>query len=659
MPRGGRRPGAGAKRGPKRPQKSAAEIADRRRLVRQLHYMRRKPAEIVATIQREAPSLLSDLRRPYEAIIQDIAAIREEDAEAFQNESGLLAVTAYSERQTYLMTAVISASESLQGSDKVRAMKLAGEFSRDVARAQGVPTDEPAFHLDLSQLSPSQEGQDKLQELSRGTVAPIVFATDLYYCGLSLGKFPLQRQVLDEFFSPQNDYNELICVCGMRSGKGVLASIISWYQAYLLLQLDDPQAHFGLAPGQGIRIINVATSEDQARRNVFQHIVDRYETGGPWFRQPGIVLGEPRALEIRLAKHITIVCGHSHATSKLGGTYVLAVLDELARMKDTGGKDNAHEVYTKMRAATRTFGPLGRVVVISSPEWEGDEAMQLLELAGEVDEEGRRLYPRTLPIHLPTWEANLSISREMLADDERKNPTAFWRDFGADPPTALEAYYPDPERWVRQANPERRHPCDDQGRLVDSFSPCCAGRRFVHVNLALNRDACGFAMAHKPVPGCPYYETRDGAPNPRAKKVVLDLCGRFLPSPSREIDFESIRQVIRDLQDRGFNIKAGKVTLDGWQSVDFQQTLRKEGFRCQTLSVDRDLAPHDTLQELINTDQLSFYEHPVLFREARQLQLRKGTKVDHPPNGSKDMIDAVAGAVFQACKKGGHTGFVG
>jgi hypothetical protein len=140
---------------------------------------------------------------------------------------------------------------------------------------------------------------------------------------------------------------------------------------------------------------------------------------------------------------------------------------------------------------------------------------------------------------------------------------------------------------------------------------------------------------------------------------VLDFCGRFVPGRSGEIDFESVRQLIRNLQDRGFNIKGGAITLDGWQSVDFQQTMRKEGFHCETLSVDRDLAPHDTLQELINTDQLSFYKHPLLFREARQLQLRKGTKVDHPPNGSKDMVDAGAGAVFRAYKKGGHIEFIG
>lgn len=658
MPRGGRRPGTGAKKGSRRTQKSAEQVAERRHLVGTLHYMGQKPREILSAIERETPALLEGLRRPHETILRDIALIRQEDIDNLQANRGLPAVGTYIATQYGIMTRARRASEHLQGPAQVRAFQLESLCADKIVRALGVPTDRPVS-LDALPTADSPTGRGDIEPPFQGIVDAVTFATHPYFCGLSLDKFPPQRDVLEDFFSPHREYDELVCVCGMRSGKGVLSSIITWYEAYLLLQLDDPQSFFGLAPGQEIRIINMATSEDQARRNVFRHILDRYETGGPWFRQPGIVLGEPKALEIRLDKNVTIHCGHSHATSKLGGTYVLAVLDELARMKDTAGRDNAHEVYTKMRAATRTFGSRGHLVVISSPEWDGDQAMQLLELANAVDENGNRLNPRMLPVHLPTWEANLGITREMLADDERRNPLAFQRDFGARPPTAVEAYYPDPERWVRQADPDRHHPFDKEGRLADWFSPCCDSRRFVHVDLALKRDACGFGMAHKPVPGCPYYQSKDGQANPKEKKVVLDLCGHFIPGPSGEIDFESVRQLIRDLQDRDFKIKSGGVTFDGWQSVDSQQTLRREGFRTGTLSVDRDLGPHDTLQELINTDQLSFYRHDVLLREARQLQLRKGAKVDHPQGGSKDIVDAVAGAVFQAFTKGGRLTFVG
>jgi hypothetical protein len=495
-----------------------------------------------------------------------------------------------------------------------------------------------------------------------GLTDPLTFAMDPRFCGLSdiPTLFPMQYKVLREFMSPMARCRVLVLVCGMRSGKGVLGSIIAWYAAHELLAMENPQAFLGLAPNQEIQILNVAASRAQAKNNVFKHIADRLNSGGEWFveiRKQAKITG----LEIRLPKNVVIRCGHSKASTLVGATSYVVILDELARFKDTDGRDNANEVYEKLSATTATFPERARILVLTSPEWEGDKSIRLLEEALSVDDEGRPLYPHMYALQMPTWEANRNLGQQELWERfaGAANPTAFWRDFGAQPPRAVEAYYPDPDRWVRQADPERQHPFDEHGHMADWFEPCCDSRRYVHVDLGLSRDACGFAMAHKPVPGCLCYEGKGAPPNPKAKKVVLDLCGRFLPGPSGEINFESVRQLIRDLQDRGFNIKGGGVTFDGWQSVDSQQTLKREGYRTATLSVDRDLVAHDTLQELINTDELSFYDLPVLIKEAGQLQLRKGSKVDHPAGGSKDVVDAVAAAVFQAYRKGGRMAFVG
>jgi len=197
------------------------------------------------------------------------------------------------------------------------------------------------------------------------------------------------------------------------------------------------------------------------------------------------------------------------------------------------------------------------------------------------------------------------------------------------------------------------------------FKPDCEGRRFVHVDLALSRDSCGIAMAHKPVPGCPWYEMLNGEPNPDARKVVLEVVLQVKPQlapgsrQAPEIDFDSVRQFIRDWQARKFRIKGGLVTYDGWQSIDSRQILRKEGFRTQEFSLDRNLEGHDTLQELLNTDAIAYYPHPVLLREAKQLQLKSGRKVDHVAKGSKDVVDAAAGAAYHALKSGGRRKFIG
>jgi hypothetical protein len=59
---------------------------------------------------------------------------------------------------------------------------------------------------------------------------------------------------------------------------------------------------------------------------------------------------------------------------------------------------------------------------------------------------------------------------------------------------------------------------------------------------------------------------------------------------------------------------------------------------------------YDTLKELILTGRLDYYEDLFLFDELSRLELIKGKTVDHPPRGSKDLADGVAGAVFQAAQ---------
>ncbi len=527
-----------------------------------------------------------------------------------------------------------------------------------------------------------------------GLVDAYTFATHPDFCALSLEDKPMERMILQEFMRPGAGYNELVDICGMRSGKGTVGSVISWYKIYRLLELSDPQRFYGLTPGQTIGTVNMALSEDQARLNVFKHIKDRIDHGGKWFQEvkafcEANISNWRLELELRLPKNLSMRCGHSRARSLVGGTNIAVIFDEICKYRSAEGMDNAEAVYTQMKATTATFGEEALIVSLSSPEWEGDYGMQLLRMATERDDgdiEERcptcrpraedpnyvsaptKSHPRMFGLSMASWEANTGLSYERLWDSQNgaANPRAFWRDFGARPAEAQEAYYPDPTRWDKQSDPALRYPYDSLGRLADWWVPCCPSRRFVHVDLGLSRDACGIAMAHRPVPGCSWFPAPTGAePNPRGRKAVIDICVQVKPEPKArgqrivEIDFEDIRSLVRSWQERGFAIKDGKVTYDGWQSIDSRQQLRKEGFRTAEFSLDRDLRGHDTLQELINTDQVAYPAHPVLIREAKQLQLRSGRKADHPPGGSKDLVDAAAGAVYHAVSRGGRRSFIG
>ena len=64
--------------------------------------------------------------------------------------------------------------------------------------------------------------------------------------------------------------------------------------------------------------------------------------------------------------------------------------------------------------------------------------------------------------------------------------------------------------------------------------------------------------------------------------------------------------------------------------------------------MDRNLDPYQILKTTINDGRLNIPRNDVLLRELNRLELdtKKG-KVDHPPGGSKDLADALAGVVFR------------
>jgi hypothetical protein len=123
--------------------------------------------------------------------------------------------------------------------------------------------------------------------------------------------------------------------------------------------------------------------------------------------------------------------------------------------------------------------------------------------------------------------------------------------------------------------------------------------------------------------------------------------------PGREIILGDIRKIIYHLRDDlGFKIK--KVTLDGFQSTDTIQQLNKRRFDADYLSVDRNMLPYQDLRDAIYEDRIEFPEYVVpwkhgdtkmvdiAYQELTQL-IDTGKKVDHPPGGSKDVADAMAG----------------
>jgi hypothetical protein len=134
-------------------------------------------------------------------------------------------------------------------------------------------------------------------------------------------------------------------------------------------------------------------------------------------------------------------------------------------------------------------------------------------------------------------------------------------------------------------------------------------------------------------------------------KIYMDILLQVTPPENAQIQFDDVEALLTQLRQWGYYIPA--VTADGYNSDQFlQRQVSKYGAGfAKKLSVDRPKDAYYTLRDAIyDTDEdgdrrLSFYAYDPFVREITNVEDRPD-KVDHPPKGSKDVSDAVAGVVY-------------
>jgi hypothetical protein len=88
------------------------------------------------------------------------------------------------------------------------------------------------------------------------------------------------------------------------------------------------------------------------------------------------------------------------------------------------------------------------------------------------------------------------------------------------------------------------------------------------------------------------------------------------------------------------------VSFDRWQSFDIQNELKQVGIKTETVSVAK--KHYEDMAMLLYEDRLAMPTIDLLFEELTELKIMKGNRVDHPRKSSKDLADAVCGAIFGA-----------
>jgi hypothetical protein len=465
--------------------------------------------------------------------------------------------------------------------------------------------------------------------------------------------------------------NEIILQLGKGSGKDFTSTVACAYIVYKLLCLKDPARYFGKPSGDAIDIINVAINAQQAKNVFFKGFKTKIERS-PWFAGRFYA----KADSVEFDHSITVYSGHSERESHEGLNLILAVLDEISGFASEVATGNdqgktADNIYKAFRASVDSrFPDLGKVALLSFPRYPGDFISQRYDaviaekdtvtrqhrfvMNPELpeDQEGNYLdiewdedtvvsykYPGMFALKRPTWVVN--PTRQI--DDFK---LAFFTDMG----DAMQRFACVPtfssDRFFRQEDKIRsamsiRNPLDQHRRFDPGFTPDPDKTYYVHADLAQKHDKCAVAIAHVDK----WVNIQVGKDYQQVMPiVVVDAVAWWEPKVEGPVNLSEVKQWIQNLRRLGFNI--GMVSFDRWQSFDIQNELKQVGMRTETVSVAK--KHYEDMAMLVYEDRLIMPAIDLLFEELIELKIVKQNRVDHPRKSSKDLADAVCGAIFGA-----------
>ena len=465
--------------------------------------------------------------------------------------------------------------------------------------------------------------------------------------------------------------NEIILQLGKGSGKDFTSTVACAYIVYKLLCLKDPARYFGKPSGDAIDIINVAINAQQAKNVFFKGFKTKIERS-PWFAGKFYA----KADSVEFDHSITVYSGHSERESHEGLNLILAVLDEISGFASEVATGNdqgktADNIYKAFRASVDSrFPDLGKVALLSFPRYPGDFISQRYEaviaekdivtkqhrfvMNPELpeDQEGNYLdieweedtvvsykYPGMFALKRPTWVVN--PTRQI--DDFK---LAFFTDMG----DAMQRFACVPtfssDRFFRQEDKIRsamsiRNPLDQHRRFDPGFAPDPDKTYYVHADLAQKHDKCAVAIAHVDK----WVNVQIGKDYQQVMPiVVVDAVAWWEPKVEGPVNLSEVKQWIQNLRRLGFNL--GMVSFDRWQSFDIQNELKQVGIRTETVSVAK--KHYEDMAMLVYEDRLVMPSIDLLFEELIELKIVKQNRVDHPRKSSKDLADAVCGAIFGA-----------
>lgn len=490
---------------------------------------------------------------------------------------------------------------------------------------------------------------------------------------------------------------------GIGIGKTTLASIALSYMVHWVSCLKDPQGYFRLMKDSPIAFMMMSTSMKQANDVIFEAVKARINRS-PWFKEYCNVINPKMTTQLHFPNQIHIVPGTSEENSFEGYNILAGVVDEGDSHKVTARKDYADAGYDTINSRiasrfTNFKGKKNRGLIIAIGQMKSKGGFMARKYKQFLTD------PDAVAVKMTIWDSygwhnyttdpddvdrgvetaprdsfyfdsrrKQIISKEAAAyvtnqdlievpmtymDQFKDDPVKALRDLAGIPPEVDDPFISQTDKIMESQDawhvrydfdPISQHSTLSDIVLHPRFKACDDYRRVIHIDTAYSAegDALGFSMGHIP--------ERVEVYNQERPVIVFDLLMRLKARSGTQISFSQVREFIYMLRDDlGYNIDL--VTLDGFETADFIQELNKNRIKADYNSVDKKKTAYELLREAINENRAEFPKYMTKIRESDTKPINiaykelseltdTGKKIDHPPLGSKDVADGMAGVTF-------------
>jgi len=483
-------------------------------------------------------------------------------------------------------------------------------------------------------------------------------------------------------------FTEVVLTGAIGVAKTTLALYSQAYQIYVLSCLADPHRLFDLDPSSEILIVFQSINKHLAQDVDYTRFRDMC-LNGPYF-QEAYPFDTSRESEMRFPRRVVVKPVAGHDTAAIGQNVIGGIIDEVNFMavvenskntRDGSTYDQATQNYnTIARRRQSRFMQLGSLpgllCLVSSRNYPGQFT--------DKKEEEARTNPQIYIYDKRIWELRperfcgewfpvfigdetrkpriLEAGEEIAAEDRHLMidiPIEYRSTFEADLLAALrdvagvatQALHPFILNSEAVANCFGKVPsiasrteCDFvtskiqilPNRFVNREEP-----RFAHIDLALSKDSAGISVGH--IPG--FVDIDRGDYKETLPLIQFDMILEVMPPKGGEILYEKIRRLLYTLRDQmGMNLKW--ISFDQYQSKDSMQILYQQGFITGYQSMDTTTFAYDVAKQAFYDDRVRAPEHKKAVKELITLEHDpQKNKIDHPPQGSKDVADSIAGVI--------------